>query len=347
MRITTNMDAEFGCSGAEFLNEGFSQAWLNAMVLNRLGRMLGLVSLLLSLLIVSQDADARSSVWRVTDGKQQMFVAGTVHLLRAEDLPLPPEFDMAYQLSDSLVFETDIGAVEDPSHQGYLMQLMLAGPGKQVDEVLDPRTYSRLLLTFGRYGLNLQDLRPFKVAMMIMALTVAELDTLGVNQQGVDHLYYQRGHKDGKRVLALESVQEQMQFLASMGDGYEESFVSMSLDELEHTKSAFFPMLESWRSGDEAKLAELFLEEMSEFPHLYNQLLVKRNANWMPTLTNLLEKPGVELVLVGAAHLIGPDGLLTQLRALGYQVEQLEYDENAVIQPGGWFNSDSVLKALE
>jgi uncharacterized protein YbaP (TraB family) len=342
MRITTNMDAEFGCS-----HEGFPQMLLKEKAGNSIRRALGLISMLISLLVISQVVDARSSVWRVTDGKQQMYVGGTVHLLRAEDLPLPPEFDMAYQLSDSLVFETDIGTIEDPSNQGYLMQLMLAGPGKQVDEVLDPRTYSRLLLTFGRYGLNLQDLRPFKVAMMVMALTVAELDTLGVNRQGVDQLFYQKGHKDGKRVMALESVQEQIQFLASMGDGYEESFVSMSLDELEHTKSAFFPMLEAWRAGDEAKLAELFLAEMSAFPHLYNKLLVERNANWMPTLTSLLEKPGVELVLVGAAHLIGPDGLLTQLRTLGYQVEQLEYDDNAVIQPGDWFNDDSVLKTLE
>jgi hypothetical protein len=40
----------------------------------------------------------------------------------------------------------------------------------------------------------------------------------------------------------------------------------------------------------------------------------------MPTLKRLLDGGEPQLVVVGAAHLVGPDGLIAQLRARGYKV---------------------------
>jgi uncharacterized protein YbaP (TraB family) len=52
-------------------------------------------------------------------------------------------------------------------------------------------------------------------------------------------------------------------------------------------------------------------------------MLVDRNKNWMPKIDQLLSRNGHSLVVVGAAHLVGPDGLLAMLRAKGYTVDQL------------------------
>jgi hypothetical protein len=56
---------------------------------------------------------------------------------------------------------------------------------------------------------------------------------------------------------------------------------------------------------------------------MYQRLLVERNRNWMPKIEVLFARPGRALVVVGAAHLVGPDGLLAMLKAKGYTVEQL------------------------
>ncbi len=71
-------------------------------------------------------------------------------------------------------------------------------------------------------------------------------------------------------------------------------------------------------------LAELFVDSMrSESEDLYNSLLLERNQNWLPLIEQMFSEDGTEFVLVGAAHLVGDDGLLSLLQARGYQVEQL------------------------
>ena len=43
----------------------------------------------------------------------------------------------------------------------------------------------------------------------------------------------------------------------------------------------------------------------------------------MPQIEQLLSRTQPAFVVVGAAHLVGPDGLLALLAAKGYRVEQL------------------------
>ena len=43
---------------------------------------------------------------------------------------------------------------------------------------------------------------------------------------------------------------------------------------------------------------------------MYQRLLVDRNRNWLPKIEALFARPGRAFVVVGAAHLVGPDGLL-------------------------------------
>ena len=79
----------------------------------------------------------------------------------------------------------------------------------------------------------------------------------------------------------------------------------------------------AWRNGDQDKMASLALVSMrQEFPDIYQQLLVTRNNNWLPQIESMLNDPGTELVLVGALHLVGKDGVLQRLRERGYHIEQ-------------------------
>jgi uncharacterized protein YbaP (TraB family) len=83
-------------------------------------------------------------------------------------------------------------------------------------------------------------------------------------------------------------------------------------------------MIAAWRIGDNDALSELFVADMLEqAPEIYDSLLKQRNLNWLPQLEDMLESPEIEFVLVGAAHLVGPDGLLAMLQAKGYQISQL------------------------
>ena len=80
----------------------------------------------------------------------------------------------------------------------------------------------------------------------------------------------------------------------------------------------------AWRSGDLEALEELAGTPLREqFPRVYQSLLVARNNAWMPQIESMAGSPEIELVLVGALHLAGEDGLLAQLARRGYLIRQM------------------------
>jgi uncharacterized protein YbaP (TraB family) len=60
-------------------------------------------------------------------------------------------------------------------------------------------------------------------------------------------------------------------------------------------------------------------------PGLYDALLKRRNLAWADRLAQeLADGSGVELVNVGALHMVGDDGLPALLAARGFTVERVQ-----------------------
>jgi uncharacterized protein YbaP (TraB family) len=266
---------------------------------------------------------ADSAVWQVSDGNSIVFLGGTVHLLRPSDYPLPEEYDHAYDAADELYFETDLGSMNDMSVQARLLQQLTYQDGRSLKTVLSDEAYSALSEYAETVGLPLMMLESFKPGMLISTLQVLEFQRIGFTPQGVDAFFNGKAMGDGKLIGQLETIDEQIGFLAAMGEGNESEFVLISLAELEETASSMDEMIAAWRSGDVASLAELFVDDMRlEAPEVYESLLKQRNADWLPQIAAMFGDEDTEFVLVGAAHLVGPDGLLEMLESAGYQVTQ-------------------------
>jgi uncharacterized protein len=79
----------------------------------------------------------------------------------------------------------------------------------------------------------------------------------------------------------------------------------------------------SWKVGDVASIERLVLADVKSDPFVYDRLLVARNRAWLPKIEALFSRGRPAFVVVGAAHLVGPDGLVAMLKAKGYQLVQL------------------------
>ena len=268
---------------------------------------------------------ASSPVWLVESGQNRLFLAGTIHLLRSSDFPLPPAFSRAYQQSTRLVFETDIDKTQQAAFQARLMSVLRMEPGQQIKDLISAQTLARLETYMHSRQLSLAQFNEFKPSMLAITLTVLELQKLGIGSPGVDEFFFERAKRDHKPVLALESVEQQIEFLASMGDGQEDLMIQQTLEEIETLPEQFPLMVKSWREGNSNELETLFIEPMKlEFKDLYERLLVERNLNWLPQLMRFLDSPETEIVLVGSAHLVGEDGLIKLLEKAGYSVTQVD-----------------------
>ncbi len=79
-------------------------------------------------------------------------------------------------------------------------------------------------------------------------------------------------------------------------------------------------MLAAWKSGDIQKLDALMQKSFKEHPALYDKFLVRRNEKWLPVIVGLIGQPENALVIVGASHLGGENGVIRMLEKRGFQV---------------------------
>lgn len=269
-------------------------------------------------------AGAESSVWKAQKGAAVIYLGGTCHVLREADFPLPPEFDQAYQASQVVVFETDLGKFQDPATQQRFLAKAVYGDGSTIDKHLSAKAYAELGAYSQANGIPLQALGTFKPAMLMTTLTLMELMKLGVTQQGVDNVYYARATADKKAVEGLETADQQIDYVLSMADGIEDAFVDYSIEDMKSIKEQFELLAGAWRKGDAGKLDELMFTELkARQPQIYRKLIVDRNRNWLPVIDAYGKTRQTRFILVGVGHLVGPDGLIEALRKKGYKVDKL------------------------
>jgi len=274
--------------------------------------------------IFCTSASAESLVWKAQKGNSVIYLGGTFHVLRESDFPLPPEFDKAYQASQVVVFETDIGKLQEPATQKRMLNKAMYADGSTIDQHLSAKAFRQLSQYCEDNGIPLQTLSRFKPSLLMTTLTVLELMKMGFTQHGVDDFFYQRAKKDHKVVKGLETVDQQIDYVVSMADGDEDNFVAYSLQDMQTIKDDFQEMETAWRTGNAAKLEQLLNAEFkNQQPKLFKKLITDRNRNWLP----LIDKQGAGLktrfILVGAGHLVGPEGLVEALRKRGYRVDKL------------------------
>jgi uncharacterized protein YbaP (TraB family) len=278
-----------------------------------------------ALLLVAATADAKSFAWKVT-GKSGgvVYLVGSVHLLSSDLYPLEPPLESAYKDSDLLVEEVDMAELTDPASQMNLLGKAMLPSSTPLDKVVSPETYAMLTKRAAAAGLPVEAFKVLKPWMVALTLVQKEWQDAGFDPQlGLDKHFYDQAKADGKPTQGLETAEYQISRLDGMTMEQQERLLSESLKELDDEKANLKKLIDAWRTGDSAVLEKILLADLKSEPALYQRMLVDRNRNWMPKIEAMFSRPKHTLVVVGAAHLVGPDGLVAALRAKGYTVEQL------------------------
>jgi len=269
-------------------------------------------------------AQTRSFGWKVTSPRNVLYLVGSVHLLTKEFYPLNPLLEKAYQDSDLLVEEVDIAELSGAGAQLSMITRGMQPSSKPLDTVVSASTMALLSKKAQDVGLPIEALKQFKPWMIALTIEAMEWQKAGFDQElGLDRHFYNQAQTDGKAVQALETVEYQISRFDEMPMELQDHLLAETLRSIDTEQASRNKLLEAWRTGDSAAVEAIVLKDLQKEPELYQRLLVDRNKNWLPKLDALFARRGRAMVVVGAAHLVGPDGLLAMLRAKGYKVEQL------------------------
>jgi uncharacterized protein len=281
-------------------------------------------ALLALALLTPTHAAGRAFAWKATGKQGVVYLVGSVHLLSKDFYPLNPALETAYKDSNLLVEEVDLGEMGQTGNQAALLARGMLPNAQTLDAILSPATLALLnkhLPDLGPMSEAIKRLKPWLVALTIEAVewTKAGFDP----NLGLDKHFYDRAVAENKAVQGLETMAFQVGLFDDMPMDQQDKLLASTLKDIDTEQANMSKLIGAWRDGEAATVERLVLSDLKAEPAVYKRLLVDRNRTWIPKIEELFARNGHALVIVGAAHLVGPDGLLAQLRAKGYSVEQM------------------------
>jgi uncharacterized protein len=263
---------------------------------------------------------APACVWKVTEANGgTLFLGGSVHALKSTDYPLPAEYNRAFDLSTRVAFEVD------PKEMGGIgKSLLKAGEyprGDSLKNHVDPRSYDYLRHFFRILNIPEEKFARFRAWYLAAMLQAPQLHGLS-SGLGVEEFLVRRARVNSKPMSGLESLRDSVEIFSGLTDRQGEAMLLLSFIPAEQGSSDT-RLMQAWRQGDADTMTQMTLYGFRDFPSLGKRLLDARNRNWVPKLEAYLRSGQTYFVVVGAAHLGGPDGLVALLRARGCKLEQL------------------------
>ena len=269
-------------------------------------------------------APAKHFLWTVSaPGAPPSYLMGSLHVLTPDYYPLSPRIEEAFTTSKVLITEADIDDVNNPATLMGLMGKALLTDGRTLDQVIAPDLHKQVLERASKAGLPPVAVQRMKPWMVALALTGPALQAQGFHAEyGIDKHFFDRAKKVGNERRALETVAFQFDRMDQMSATEQEALLRSTIEDIDNQTNNVKTMADAWARGNTEVLEKLLLPTMKTSPDLYKRMLVDRNASWVAAVETCIKQKESCFVVVGAAHLVGPDSLVAMLQKQGYKVEQ-------------------------
>ena len=280
------------------------------------------LALLTTALAVS--SNAKSCLWKVASETGTLYLQGSIHVLTTESYPLAPAIEQAYAESAALMLEVNMKEMTKPETQQRIMLKAILPGSQTLQDMLSPDTYQQFSSLCEELGLPIITLEKFKPWFAATALALVKMKEMGFDpQHGLDKYFHDKAVADSKPVIGLESVDFQIDLFNDLSKSNPNDFVKHTLADLAVLDSEMAAMETAWRTGKIDTVGELIAEGFDGYPEFYKTFVTDRNKHWLKTFELLLKEDKTHMVVVGAGHLPGEDGLLYLLKKKGYTLEQL------------------------
>jgi uncharacterized protein YbaP (TraB family) len=284
---------------------------------------------LLLLVLLAHPAHASDSghpvtVWEVAGAKNSVYLLGSIHLLREEDYPLPTALDITYRNADVLIMEVDMDDLNPVATQTAFTTYGILQDGTSLRDLMGNELYEQAVAAADAINIPLDMLSKTEPWYAAMTVQIMMLDRIGFNPTlGVEMYMMSKAQDDGKRIDGLETMEEQLQFLDGMSMQAQTDMLMSTLTESAKLAETMDEIIDAWRHGDITQLESSMLAEFEQHEELEKALVTDRNTRWVDQIKTLLDDDDDYLIIVGALHLIGPNGVPNQLERSGYDVHQL------------------------
>ena len=208
------------------------------------------------------------------------------------------------------------------------MALQFQLHGTTLDKTLRADVWQRLQAVMRKYNIPIQ-LTRFDAAFMSLSLPVMIWQQQGY-QAGIDRILYDKAKAEGKEIVGLETIEQQLAALATLKQINPNVLIEEMLKELENKNLALDILVKQIYAGETTTM----LAQINDYSNsismnkFYQNLLVKRNKAWLSQIEKFADANKLTLVVVGDMHLIGDESVLNLLAARGYSISYYQVEAN-------------------
>ena len=263
-------------------------------------------------------------LWEVESPQNTIYLLGSIHLLRKTDYPLSQSFQDAFDDAETVVFEVNLA--DSSSHRTQTLILQKARPdqGESLQASLSPETYDLAQQSASELGLPIAAFNQLEPWTFALTLVSFKLQRLGFeSRHGVDRHFFEQATKAKKDIIALETLEEQLDLLDQLSAEEQEKFVHQTVLDLDNLEPILGTLVDAWKSGDITALEHLLFNSFQEYPELKAKFFDERNQRWVQQMEPWLQDDQDYLIVVGAGHLVGENSVIQLLQEKGYMAEQL------------------------
>ena len=291
--------------------------------------MAGLITLLRSTYVcaalIACNVASAVPLWEIEGTNNRIRLLGSVHFLRAEDYPLPPAIADAYREADIIIMELALDKITATDMLRVQQQLAIDPEGRSLSELVSAGTYRKVRSLAADIDIDLNLLQPFEPWFAALQITQLRLLQLGFDgSYGIDAMLTHQASTDGKPLLGLETLDEQLQALDTLPAAAQQKFLLQTLEDAGSISDDLELIMTAWRQGDIATLNKLLLEGLDEQPEVYEQILIQRNRRWTQAIIDMTKDSEDYLIIVGALHLIGEDSVQSMLDDAGIRTRRIK-----------------------
>ncbi|GAB2902835.1 TraB/GumN family protein [Uliginosibacterium flavum] len=273
---------------------------------------------------LAQAAGERLPLWEATNARGTVYLFGSIHVCNASCFPLPEAALRRLDASQTLVVELD---PQRPEAQTKLMAAAMLPAGQRLSSrlsVADWRALQGAAAGLGLPGEALETMQPW-MAGTVLSLLGAQQAGYEVSQ-GIDLALMQRARVQGLGLEELETIDTQITALSAGSEREQREALRLTIKQLQtgRVRPILDAMVRAWQTGDAVALSRLMREGMPSGSSLSRALIEDRNASMAATIAQSMQDGRTRFVVVGAAHLLGAEGIPALLGKRGYRVRQLD-----------------------
>jgi uncharacterized protein len=268
-------------------------------------------------------AQEKSFLWKVSKEGKSIYLLGSIHYLKKENFPLRKPILDALASSKRLVLEIDLNNTPPGAAQRVTLEKAVYHDGSTLEQNVEPDVFQLASRRATELGIDPQVLKPMKPWFVALTMMAIKFQQLGLDANvGVDRYLAERAKASGKPTSGLETLEFQLTLLDQLPKRDQEMMLRETVTELDLLDKNIDQIVQSWLKGESASLEALLMAGMKEYPDLHQKIILDRNRRWLPQIEQIIGQGGGAMVVVGAAHLVGKDGVVEMLKNHGYELEQ-------------------------